>query len=83
MNATTGVGAAMAASTNDKTRPQKGGYPKGAITPAMRLRMDTLADVVAEGANTVADAAFALGWPQSTGDRVWQTIRRELGPQAS
>jgi transposase-like protein len=44
--------------------------------------MDELAERMAGGCATVSAAAREMGISQSLGDRLWQAIRRDLGPQA-
>lgn len=48
-----------------------------------KIRMDQLADWMAENDGQVRDAATALGWPIENTKKVWQRIRKRLGPQAA
>lgn len=55
---------------------------RGSIQPATRRQMDRLAEHMANDCPTIVEAAYRMRLPQSTADRLWQLIRRELGKQA-
>lgn len=55
---------------------------RGAIQPTTRRQMDRLADLMADGCPSIVEAAYRMRIPQSTADRAWQLVRRELGKQA-
>lgn len=51
-------------------------------TPATIAMRDSLAQLMAQGCPTVAEAGRCLGISQTEADRHWQRIKRDLGPQA-
>jgi hypothetical protein len=55
----------------------------GTISAKSRAEMDTLADLMAEGCPSIAEAARRLGTSQTRTDQHWQRIRRDLGEQAA
>lgn len=55
----------------------------GRILSALTMvRMDLLAEEMANGCPTIVEAARRLGLTQSRADQLWQRIRRDLGAQA-
>lgn len=56
----------------------------GRVLSALTLvRMDLLADEMANGCPSIVEAARRLGLTQSRADQLWQRIRRELVVQAA
>lgn len=55
---------------------------RGEITAATRRQMDKLAQLMADGCPSIVEAAYRMRLAQSSADRLWQLIRRGLGPQA-
>jgi hypothetical protein len=60
--------------------PRKGYMPKN--RRPSRAQMNALADCLAEGAPSIADAARQLGMAERTANRLFHQIRAQLGWQA-
>lgn len=56
---------------------------RGSTSAKAGAARDALADLMADGCPTIAEAARRLGMSQTIADRHWQTLRRDLGEQAA
>lgn len=50
--------------------------------PGRDVRMNELAEWMAENGGRIRDAAKALGWPYDSTKQVWRRVRKRLGEQA-
>jgi hypothetical protein len=67
----------MGGSASDKPRQRV-----RVLDALMLVRMDQIADAMANGCPSISEAARRLGLTQSRTDQLWQRIRRDLGAQA-
>ena len=74
MDAFTSVGAARAASANDTFLPAR---------PARLSSIDRLAEHMAQGCPSLAEAARRMCISVTTSEEYWRRIRKALGAQAA